>query len=444
MYVKPIAYLFIPFIFMTAAGCKKQHDQMTGPAIPVTIEQQDDGFQLYRDGEPFFIKGARTIRTRYMEEVAQKGGNAVRIGYNTGVEEVLDRAHSLGLTVLFGLPFRPERAGFDYNDVDAIKTQQDSLLKIVELYKDHPALLLWTIGNELDHIPGQEIYNLNMWNAVNEVAKKIHQSDPAHPVMTVIGTGRKEKLQDLVERCPDLDLLGVNSYADIYEVPDWLRKYHWNKPYAITEWGPSGHWQVPETKWGVVIEQTSTEKARVYRERYEQVIQSDPWCVGSFVFLWTSNRQERTHTWYNMFHDDGSAKEAVEVMQYVWTGEWPENRSPKIASLQIDGHQAADDINLMPNSQHTASVSVSDPEQDPLQIEWELVPENKEFGAYAGQGEIKPEPIEGAIINIQEDGQKIEFEAPVQPGDNFRLFVYVYDGHQNVAVANIPFHIGNE
>ncbi|MBR9998350.1 MAG: hypothetical protein KFF73_05230, partial [Cyclobacteriaceae bacterium] len=392
-------------------------------------------------GEPYFIKGARTLRTRYMDKVAAYGGNSVRIGYHEDVIEVLDEAQRLNLTVLFGLPVRAERDGFDYGDPQAVREQYEKMKEIVQSHKDHPAILAWAIGNELDHIPGDLDYNLSMWDAVNEIARMIHEADPDHPVMTVIGRGKNEKLKDLIERCPDLDVLGINAYADIWEIPGWLREYQWNKPYAVTEWGPSGHWQVPRTKWGVVIEETSTEKAMVYKERYENLILADPWCVGSYVFLWTSNRQERTHTWYNMFHDDGSEKEAVEVMHYEWTGKWPENRSPVIDSLQIDGLNALDNVSLEPGSLYEARVYARDPDHDSLKIEWELVPENKNFGAYAGQGETKPPAVERAVRDKKENGRSIKFEVPLEKGSNLRLFVYVFDGHKNVAVANIPFHI---
>jgi len=372
-------------IFICIISCKQQshqYDQKDSP-LKVEIKQEGDRFQLFVDGEQYFIKGARTLRTRYMDKVAEYGGNAVRIGYNDNVKEVLDEAHRLNLTVLFGLPVQAERNGFDYGDEKAVEEQYNKMKEIVETYKDHPALLMWAIGNELDHIPGDLDYNLNMWNAVNDIAVMIHEVDGNHPAMAVVGRGKNEKMKDLVERCTDVDLLGINAYADIWEVPDWLREYKWNKPFAVTEWGPSGHWQVPRTKWGVVIEETSTEKARVYKERYERVIKAEPWCVGSYVFLWTSNRQERTHTWYNMFHDDGSEKEAVEVMRYEWTGKRPENRTPRIDSLHIDGMNALDNISVKAGTIHYSRVYVNDPDGDELNIEWELVPENKKFGAYA-------------------------------------------------------------
>ncbi|MEB2782252.1 glycoside hydrolase family 2 TIM barrel-domain containing protein [Algoriphagus sp. C2-6-M1] len=408
---------------------------------PVTIMQEDDGYQLNRNEKPYFIKGARIIADKYMDKVAEYGGNSIRIGYSEDAKDILDESHSLGLTVMFGLPFKAEREGFDYDDKIAVQEQYELMKEIVNTYKNHPAILLWAIGNELDHIPGNKDYNLKMWDAVNDVAKMIKEEDPAHPAMTVVGTGRMEKLKDLVERCPDLDLLGVNAYADIGEIPQWLRKYNWNRPYAITEWGVSGHWEVPKTKYGVAIEESSTKKANIYHEKYENVIASDPWCVGSYVFLWTSNRQEHTHTWYNMFYDNGIEKGTVEVMHYVWTGEWPDNKSPRLESLTIEGMKAEDNIELDHNKIYTASVDANDPDNDSLKYEWELVPENKAFGAYAGQGETKPPVAEGAIREKIENGKTVKFEVPDASGDNYRLFVYVYDGQGKIAVANIPFYV---
>ncbi len=407
----------------------------------VTIGAEGEGFSLRRDTEPYFVKGARTLGTRYMDRVAACGGNGVRISTSRDTSAVLDEAHRLGLSVLLGLPMRAQRDGFDYGDASAVRAQHERAAEIVQAHKDHPALLLWAIGNELDHIPGDKDFDLRLWDAVNDVARMIHQADPNHPAMTVIGTGRKGKLAGLVERCPDLDLLGVNAYADIVEVPAWLRSHGWNRPYAVTEWGPSGHWEVPRTRWGAVIEESSTEKGRVYRDRYEQVIQADPWCVGSYAFLWAGNRQERTHTWYNMFADDGARTEPVEVMQYEWTGQWPATRCPRIAALRIDGQAAGEDVCLAPASVHRAELTL-EPASPPVdRIEWELVPENLTFGAYAGQGETKPAPVADAVRAVQAGGRSVEFQAPAEAGRDYRLFVHAYNGPDHVAIANIPFRV---
>ncbi len=426
--MKKVFFLFFVTVMIFVAGARDLF-----PPVKVEIKKEEGKFQLYKNGEPYFIKGA--VGWDFLEELKNAGANSLRTSPG-----LLDEAHRLGFSVLVNLPVAAERSGFDYNDEEAVQNQFERVKKIVEENKDHPAVLMWAIGNELDHIPGDLDYNLKMWDAVNDIAGMIKKIDPNHPVMTVVGYGKLEKIKDIKERCPNLDLLGVNAYAAVLKVPEWLREYDWDKPYVVTEWGPSGWWEVPRTKTGVVIEETSTEKAHAYRDRYEKVILGDPLCLGSYVFLWTSNRQERTHTWFNMFHNNLKT-ETVETMQFMWTGNWAQNRAPQIDALRINGQNAIDNIELEPGSINTALVQVTDPDNDGIRFEWELLPEPTEFGAYAGQGEKKPEPVKGFIQASQNNA--VQFRVPAETEKNYRLFVYVYDGQGNIGVANIPFYAGN-
>lgn len=401
-----------------------------GP-LEVVIKEKDGAYFLYRGGEADLIKGA--VGWDFLDRLAAYGGNSIRCS-----PRFLDQADSLGLTVLANLPVKAQRDGFDYNDAEAVRAQFKRIRGIVEANKDHPALLMWAIGNELDHIPGDLEYNLKVWDAVNDIALMIKEIDPFHPVMTVVGCGRFQKIRDIKARCPDLDLLGINAYGLMPEIPSMLSEQGWVRPYAVTEWGVSGWWEVPRTKWDVVIEETSTEKAALYRKKYEEVVLSDPRCIGSYVFLWTSDRQERTHTWFNMFCQ-GQETEAVEIMQYMWTDRWPDNLAPRIKSLTINGMVALENISMTPGSVNKALVLASDPEQDALAYEWELLPEPTEFGAYAGQGEVKPEAVEDFMLEAE--GGMVRFRAPEEGGKSYRLFVYIYDGKGKIAVANIPFFV---
>jgi hypothetical protein len=215
-----------------------------------------------------------------------------------------------------------------------------------------------------------------------------------------------------------------------------LKQFGWNKPYAVTEWGPTGFWQVPKTAWKAPVEETSSMKAAKYKERYEKAIAADKTCIGSYVFLWRQH-QERTHTWFGMFDANGMETEAVDVMKFEWSGSWPGNRSPRLDSLKIDNLDAYANVRLTKNTSYQGRVWAADPDKDELKYSWEVLVEGTDF-PYGGNGEKRPASIEGLI----EDSTKkeIRFKTPAKEGA-YRLFVYVYDGKGHWATANIPFHV---
>jgi hypothetical protein len=401
-------------------------------AQQVKIVQKDSKWDLLVNGKPFYIKGV--VGNSWPEKIRQYGGNSTRIGWK---KAELDEAHKLGLTALVNLPAGAERNGFDYNDTSAVRKQIERIVQIVKDTKDHPAVLMWTIGNELDFIPPTLPYNLKVWDAVNEAAKAIKAIDPDHPVMTVIGTSMMEKVAEIVKRCPDIDLLGINTYADIYTLPETLQKYGWSKPFVISEWGPDGYWEVKKTSWGAPYEQTPREKYNGYKSKYEQaILKAKGQCLGSYVFYWSGNKQETTHTWFTMFSRDGLETPLIGLMHTMWTGKKKPNNAPIVDSLNIENYVRYQDIKLTSGKSYKARVTVSDPDKDVLTYYWEIRPEAS-YASYAGQGEKEPHPLEG-LIQVQ--SANIEFKSPATSGA-YRLFVYVYDGKGHFSSANLPFYV---
>ena len=114
-----------------------------------------------------------------------------------------------------GLDLSRERHGFDYSDTNAVAKQLANIRSQVLKFKDHPALLMWDIGNELN----LNSKNPKVWDAVNDISKMIHQIDPNHPTTTSLAGISKGLIDQIKLRAPDLDLLCIQSYADIVNLP---------------------------------------------------------------------------------------------------------------------------------------------------------------------------------------------------------------------------------
>lgn len=408
--------------------------QVQTASIKTELRKTTEGYQLYRGGQLYFVKGAGG--SAYPARIAAYGGNSIRTWGTSGAQAILDSAAKYGLTVLLGLSVASERHGFNYDDTMAVRKQLDKLRGEVLKYKDHPALLAWGIGNELN----LQYKNVKVWNAVNDISKMIHAIDPNHPTTTVLA-GVNKGLVDLIkERTTDIDLLAINIYGGLATLPQTIRQSGWEGAYLVTEWGSTGHWESLQTAWKSSIEETSSEKAAVYKSRYEYSVERDrEKCLGSYVFLW-GQKQERTPTWYGLFTEKGEESEVVDVMQYLWSGKWPANKAPHLYSLQLDNKKAIDNLYLKPGNNYNVLTVATDPDKDKLTWRWEVLPEPTQLSE-GGDFEARPKPMEGLVTATGEG--KITLKAPEKEGA-YRLLVYVTDGHNNVATANIPFYIKNQ
>ncbi len=399
---------------------------------PVRIQSEAGRYQLLVGGRPFYVQGAGMALAK-AQPLAAAGANAVRTWSTESAPQVLDQAWAKGLYVAMGLEVARERHGFDYNDPQAVQRQLMAVQAEVLKYKDHPALMIWIIGNELN----LDSSNPKVWDAVNGISKMIHALDPYHPTMSTLAGISRESLQQISARAPDLDLLGFQMYADIVNLPRYLRAYGWQRPYLVTEWGATGHWEVAKTAWGAPIEDDSSTKANLYRQRYATAIQPDTrQCLGSFVFLW-GQKQERTPTWYGMFLETGEKTAAVDVMHTLWKGAPPANQSPRVQSAWLDGKTAHQNIRLGAGQPVTAKLAADDPDRDALRYAWEITEESRDLRT-GGDKESRPAALAGLIHNPQQ--AEITLTAPDRPGA-YRLFGYAYDGKGAAAHVNLPFWV---
>ena len=395
-----------------------------GPAV-VKVLKVDGGYRLLRDGTPYFIKGAGGDGSQ--EALAKAGGNSVRTWGADKAGQVLDEAQRRGLTVTLGIWLGHGRQGFNYNDADQVARQADEVRRTILKYKDHPALLMWGLGNEMEGDGGDAA----VWSAINNLASLAKRLDPNHPTMTVIAEIGGAKVRNLHRLCPEIDVVGINSYGGIDSLPARYKAAGGEKPYVVTEFGPAGQWEIQKTPWDAAPEPTSTEKAATYRRAYQRAIAGAPGvCLGSYAFLW-GHKQEATATWFGLLLPDGSRTGGADALAEIWSGKAPANRCPTVKPILLSGP-----ARVAPGAALTARLEAADPEGDPLKVDWTLLRE----GAYGagGDAEAAPESIPGAILKA--DASHAELKLP-KDGGGYRLFAYVRDGHGGAATANVPLFV---
>lgn len=405
---------------MAAALLVAAHAQ----AEPIKVEL--DGNKLLRAGEPYAIKGAGGSTS--LELLAASGANSIRTWGVDNVEEtrqLLDEAHSHGLTVCLGIWLGQVRQGFNYQDYDTSVEQFESVLSAVREFKDHPAVLMWGIGNEMEAPDDGE--NAALWLHINQLAREVKAIDPNHPTITVIAELGGRKIEAMDRFCPDIDIIGVNTYGGASTL---FKRYHGERPVVVTEFGPPGFWEVPKNSFGSVNEWTSGEKGEFYADAYRE-FSADPRCLGSYAFIWGA-KEEASSTWFGMLLPSGERLAAADAMTELWSGAPPENRVPVIEKLELTSK-----AEVKPGEEITASLGVSDPEGDPLRVEWLLAEDPQNYG---GGGDFQAKPMEFPDAVVESDSENVKVVMPAN-GGTYRLYAYVFDNAGGAAVGNLSVKV---
>ena len=412
-----------------------------GEPVAVSMDEGPAGYRLLRDGKPYTIRGAG-MAIDDIERFARFGGNSIRTWTTENPEQdtrlLLDTAAAHGVTVALGLSMPAGRGGFDYDDEAAVAAEIARVRAEVLKYRNHPALLFWLVGNELNH----HYSNPRVFDAVNAVAEMIADLDPHHPVTTPLAGFDPATVATVQARAPALDFLSFQLYGGLFGLRDQIVAAGFEAPFMITEWGTLGYWEMETTAWGAPKELTSTEKAEFVERGWNDVLEPlAGQLLGNYVFIW-GQKQERTPTWFGLLTERNHTTAAADRLARLWTGEWPPNRAPSIEVLLLDGRGFRADAVLTAGTGYPVRVDVTDPDGDRLGYRWEVKPESVST-ATGGDFEEAIANVPDAIADPGFPGHPGAAATTVTiatPGA-YRLFVYVDDGEGHVAHANLPFRV---
>lgn len=417
--------------FLAIAWSFGHFTNVVGMAAPIAVrvEGAANNWRLTRGGQPYLVRGVGGDGDWSL--LKKSGGNSVRTWGHEKLGEQLDRAQNLGLTITAGIWLGQVRQGFDWSDASSLVRQRQLIQDVVRKHKDHPALLVWALGNEMEDGEGK---NGAVWSEINNLARLVKSIDPSHPTMTVIAELGGVKVRNLHALCPDIDIVGINSYAGARSVAKRYQENGGTKPYLLTEFGPPGIWETQKDSIGVYRELSSTEKASWYRSAYQQnVVDAKGACLGSYAFLW-GHKQEVTATWFSMILPGGERLGAVDELTELWTGKPPTNRCPTIDALESEGKAS---VSAAAGARVPVTLRCADPDGDKVTVTWQLFGDAEQYGS-GGDTEESAQAHRDAVRNTSERGAEVRL--PNEPG-LYRLFATVRDNHGGAAVANLPLRV---
>lgn len=301
----PLLIIRIYCIFLLATGswlvvsqCNTASGAYAGSKVELNRIHGKDILTV--NGEPFFIKGVGLgvngeldLFDAYFKLAKEMGVNSIRQwNVATNEQEILDLAEEYGLMINLGIWINWNRSYKDKSE-----EQRNKIMLMVEKYKDHPALLMWNVGNENISKVQDELGKTLLCGYLEKICQDIKKIDPNHPVSY---TGNvKESIKYFNNYMPAFDIYGFNSYGNIKKINQYIRNYGLRKPYLFSEFGPDGWWETRKDANKQPREPSNAQKAGQYLQKWCKYIARERRCLGGFAFI-LNDKYEQTKTWWGI------------------------------------------------------------------------------------------------------------------------------------------------
>lgn len=185
------------------------------PPVVADAVIEVDGRRLLVDGEPYEIRGVcwhpvergafpppdyAGFADRDIPLMRDAGINTVRTYAPIRDRAVLDQLADAGIRVIESV--------YAYGGADP-----SVALEVVRAEADHPAILMWALGNEWNYnglyagVPFEEARD-----RLERIARDIRAVDATHPIATIYG---EVPSAETVEAMPSVDVWGLNVYRGI-------------------------------------------------------------------------------------------------------------------------------------------------------------------------------------------------------------------------------------
>ena len=380
-------------------------------------------------------------------DLAQSFGiNTIR-GYtvnikNGSTKRTLDEAHSRGMKVILSewMPHHGENKdrngtwNFDYTK--NVEQRLANFAEKVAALGDHPAVLMWGLGNEV-HLDREYL------EYVNKMSRLIHDRFPLALTSLTMINAKPENIEKIKRYAPDLDIIGVQSYS-VGAVRGGIRNMeeHWGKPYYYSEFNGKGPWNFGKTEWGTPREDLPAQRVADIHACYD-AIEAAPRCLGSTAFLWGQWSGADRSTYFSLLlsahpHTPKAAQAAglseellitpaAEVLAERFAGKVPlENRAPVITKLEaLDGQR---EVSATPNQRLRIRLEGEDTNNDRLTGQVWVVKRSGNNRVAAGPFRMNPRGI-------------TPIQAPAEGSDDYLIVATIFDGNGACSSTTIPMQV---
>lgn len=218
---------------------------------------------------------------------------------------LLDKAHEHGLGVILPYDLSPD---LDYTDTVVREAVWQDVLGWVVRYKDHPALRMWGIGNEVLHklvfpswmkVRGDPVLERRADAFADfyvALVEQVHQLDPNHPVTyRDAEDAYLPRLRDALNRGGahrEWFVYGVNIYTPrLRQVLDNWPAQGLDAALLVSEFAPGGA--------------GPSERPAGYREMWSMVRAHDTEVIGGAPYVWTTNGPEEVDRIFGLVDASG-------------------------------------------------------------------------------------------------------------------------------------------
>lgn len=202
------------------------------------------GRELIVDGRNYFIKGVcwnpvgrGGVHPDNLDfvgfsdidipKMAAMGFNTIRTYEAITDKATLDKLEKAGIKVINSI--------FSWG-----KSPIESVDNIIHAVGDHPAVIMWAIGNEWNYNGlYTDLSHEQSTTLINAVAKRVKQLDSTRPIATIYGELPSARL---IASMPDIDIWGLNVYSGITFANRFERwKKLSDKPMFLGEYGADAY-----------------------------------------------------------------------------------------------------------------------------------------------------------------------------------------------------------